>query len=241
MKVLTIGNSFAVNSCKYLAELFKSGGNELTLGCANLGGCTLERHWNNAKDDAPVYGAQWFNGERTLKDMLTSEAWDVVTLQQASHESWRIGSYYPYIDLLAEYVKKYAPQAEIMIHETWAYRTDNTRLCEEFKISQAQMFALLKENYIEIAAHLGARILPVGEALRIMQEETCDKIGELTRNPDGPSHANVLGEYIGGLVWYAVLTGQSIETLGYVPEGVAAEYVPAAKKSAQAAVSMYNR
>jgi hypothetical protein len=239
MKILTIGNSFAVNSCKYLSEICRDGGVEIQIGCANIGGCSLERHWNNVLNDTRQYG-NTFNGEKTLLEMLESEKWDFVTLQQASPLSWKIGAYYPYIDNLAAYIKEHAPTAEIIIHETWAYRTDNENLCKNFQISQSQMFELIKENYIEIATKLSSRILPVGEAYRIMQLETGDTVGELTRNPDGPSHANSLGEYIGGLVWYTVLTGNDIDKIKFVPETVDPKYISEAKKSVKTAISMYN-
>ena len=74
-----------------------------------------------------------------------------------------------------------------------------------------------------------------------MQLETGDKTGELTRNPDGPSHANALGEYIGGMVWYSVMTGGSVDGIAYAPDGVDRDYVPAAKKAVKAAVAMYNK
>lgn len=244
MKILTIGNSFAVNSCHYLPEICAEGKIPLTLGRANIGGCPLARHWSNAENDVRQYG-NVYDGDKTLREMLEAEDWDYVTMQQASHDSWRIGTYHPYFENLRDYVHKFAPTADIVIHETWAYRTDNERLRNEFMISQSQMFELLKENYLEIAGMAenrdgkSAMILPVGEAFRIMQELTGDKTGELTRNPDGPSHANALGELIGGLIWYALLGGGDYRSVSFVPEGVDAKYVPLAKEAVGTAIAMY--
>ena len=240
MKILTIGNSFAVNSCHYLPEICAEGKIPLTLGRANIGG-----HWSNAENDVRQYG-NVYDGDKTLREMLEAEDWDYVTMQQASHDSWRIGTYHPYFENLRDYVHKFAPTADIVIHETWAYRTDNERLRNEFMISQSQMFGLLKENYLEIAGMAenrdgkSAMILPVGEAFRIMQELTGDKTGELTRNPDGPSHANALGEFIGGLIWYALLGGGDYQSIKFVPEGVDAKYIPLAKEAVKSALAMYN-
>ncbi|MCI8388860.1 MAG: DUF4886 domain-containing protein [Clostridiales bacterium] len=239
MKILTIGNSFSNNACHFLPEIFADGGVPLTIGRACIGGCSLERHWNNAETDERIYG-DTYNGTKTLREMLEADSWDVVTIQQASHFSWNRDTFYPFADKLVEFVKQYTPNAEIIVHETWAYRTDNGRL-DEFGITQAEMFERLKANYLELAGKYGLRIFPTGEALRIMQEETADATGEITRNPDGPSHANALGEFIGGLVWYTVLTGNDIDKITYIPEGVDEKYVVAAKKSAKAAVEMYNK
>ena len=244
MKILTIGNSFAVNSCHYLPEICAEGNIPLTLGRANIGGCPLASHLSNAVQDIRRYG-NIYDGDKTLREMLESEDWDYVTMQQASHDSWRIGTYHPYFENLRDYVHKFAPTADIVIHETWAYRTDNERLRNEFMISQSQMFELLKENYLEIAGMAenrggkAAMILPVGEAFRIMQELTGDKTGELTRNPDGPSHANALGELIGGLIWYALLGGGDYRSVSFVPEGVDAKYVPLAKEAVGSAIALY--
>ncbi len=47
MKILTIGNSFANNATMYLDQLVAPYPNiELILGKINLGGCSLEKHWN---------------------------------------------------------------------------------------------------------------------------------------------------------------------------------------------------
>ena len=244
MKILTIGNSFAVNSCHYLPEICAEGKIPLTLGRANIGGCPLASHWGNASNDVRRYG-EIYDGDKTLREMLESEDWDYVTMQQASHDSWRIGTYHPYFENLRDFVHKYAPTADIVIHETWAYRADNERLTKDYMISQSQMFELLKENYLEIAGMAENRdgkpamILPVGEAFRITQELTGDKTGGLTRNPDGPSHANPLGEFIGGLIWYAVLGGGDYRSISFVPDGVDAKYVPLAKEAVGSAISMY--
>ena len=245
MKILTIGNSFAVNSCHYLPEICAEGNIPLTLGRANIGGCPLASHLSNAVQDIRRYG-NIYDGDRTLREMLESEDWDYVTMQQASHDSWRIGTYHPYFENLRDYVHKFAPTADIVIHETWAYRTDNERLRNEFMISQSQMFGLLKENYLEIAGMAenrdgkSAMILPVGEAFRIMQELTGDATGELTRNPDGPSHANALGEYIGALIWYALLGGGDYKSIKFVPDGVDTKYIPLAKEAVKSALALHN-
>ncbi len=238
MKLFTIGNSFAVNSCKYLSEIFENGGVEYKLGRANLGGCSLETHWNNANGDAATYG-DVFGGEKSLKVLLQSDQWDVVTIQQASHFSWLNGTFYPYADNLIDFIRKYAPQAEIRVHETWAYRADNERLNSEFRITQEQMFALLKDNYTRLAKKYGFKILPVGEAFRLVQLMCGDAIGETTRNPDGPSHANPYGEYIGGLLFYTALTGNSLDNITYIPEGITVEQSVIAKCAVRQALSMY--
>jgi len=240
MKLLTIGNSFSQNSTRYLPAICEEAGVPLTIGRCVIGGCSLERHWNNANNDTPAYGNA-YDGEKTMREMLESDEWDVVTMQQASHFSWRIGTYEPFFSNLVEYVKAHAPKAEIVIQQTWAYRRDNTRLTEEYFISQDQMFMLLKQNYQAMADKVGARLMPVGEAYRIHQLISGDEIGELTRNPDGPSHANRLGEFIGAMIWANVLCGIELDKISFIPEEVDPAAVPLAKAAAKAALAMYRK
>lgn len=238
MKLLAIGNSFAVNSLTYLRQIFENAGMELTLGYVSIGGCPLSLHWYNAENDVARYGLE-YEGSFTMREMLTSENWDVVTLQQVSHESWKIGTYHPYIENLVDYVKQYAPQAKILLQQTWAYRSDNERLVKEYQISQSQMFSLIRENYNSVSASLGLPIMPVGEAFVIHQELTADTVGSLTRHSDAPSHANRLGQYIGGLVWYGVLTGKDPTSITFLPERVSEEQAITAKKAVIEAIARY--
>ena len=241
MKILTIGNSFSQNSTKFLPQICEEANFDLTIGRCVIGGCSLERHWNNAKDDVPGYNAAGYGEGVTLKQMLEADKWDIVTMQQASHFSWRNLTFYPYFDNLVAFVREHAPQAEIVIHQTWAYRTDNERLNNDYFITQANMFQLLKQNYDEIAGKIGARILPVGEAYRLFQLMTDDTVGELTRRPDGPSHANELGEMIGGMIWANILCGIDVDNINFKPEAVDEKYMPLAKAAAKAAIAQYNR
>ena len=55
MKLLSIGNSFSMDAHHYLHDLAKSGG--VNIECYNLyiGGCELERHWNNYMNKSNYY------------------------------------------------------------------------------------------------------------------------------------------------------------------------------------------
>ncbi|HOJ12517.1 MAG TPA: hypothetical protein PK733_18285, partial [Clostridiales bacterium] len=62
-------------------------------------------------------------------------------------------------------VRKLAPQAQIVIHQTWAYRCDAEEL-KKYGISHEEMFACLKQAYSEASKKLGCRIIPCGEAFQ---------------------------------------------------------------------------
>ena len=111
----------------------------------------------------------------------------------------------PYAKNLQEYVKKYAPQAELVIQQTWAYRFDDNRL-KSWKMSQREMFDKLVDAYDQAAAGLGIRLIPTGEAVQLARETQPVKYVEYDREalkslkyPDPlPSEA---GSFAVGMSW----------------------------------------
>lgn len=174
IRVLTIGNSFADNATIYLDEIAAAGKDVgLVIGKANLGGCSLEKHWNLVEQCDLLPEVKPYDLHMTgvvmrkvsLKEALTCEKWDFVTLQQVSDLSFKAETFNPYIEKLFDLVGELAPQAQRVIHQTWAYRSDSGEL-KEYKISQEEMFASLKQSYASASKKLGCRIIPCGEAFQ---------------------------------------------------------------------------
>lgn len=171
VRLFTIGNSFSGNATRHLVKLANAGGHELILGRASIGGASLARHWKQVEDaqaDPNGEGGRYSTGQ-TLQEMLAAEPWDYVTIQQFSWLSHDYETYQPFADNLAEYVHKYAPQAELLVHQTWAYRVDDPRFTgEQWKPghpkTQDEMYQRLTDAYEQLAGHLGARLIPVGDA-----------------------------------------------------------------------------
>ena len=137
IRLLTVGNSFSGNATRYIVQIAAAAGHEIVLGRADLPGCPMDRHWNNVEaaeaDPTSATGKAYTMkaGDKskpcTLKEILTSDKWDFVTIQQASVISSDISTYRPYAKNLRDFIKKNAPQAEVLMHETWAYRCDDPR------------------------------------------------------------------------------------------------------------------
>jgi len=178
LKVLPVGNSFSWSASEYFPKIVNSvDGLSLVFEQASLGGCPLERHWKLVEqcEANPKLKPYTENGQKfTLREKLESKKWDIVTIQQASAQSWVKDSYQPYAKNLYDYIKKYAPQAEVVIQETWAYRPDEKRL-GQWKIGQQTMYDNLAKNYRELAKELNCRVLPVGDAVQMCREAQKDK------------------------------------------------------------------
>lgn len=170
VRLLTVGNSFSANATRYLSDLAKARGNVLIHQPIVVGGASLELHWGRAErhekdpqDPAGLYG------KRSLKQELASQPWDFVTIQQASIKSHDVATYRPFSKQLRDYIKQHAPHADLLIHQTWAYRRDDPRFAVAKPktgepATQAEMYRMLTDAYTTIAAELGLRRIPVGDA-----------------------------------------------------------------------------
>ncbi|MEO9891035.1 DUF4886 domain-containing protein [Aurantibacter sp.] len=214
VRILTIGNSFANNASKYLKEITASvKGVEIIIGKANIGGCNLEKHANLIKQCEQDSTLKPYKG-KSLKEWLLSDDWNVVTMQQVSHLSFKAESYQPFADEIRDFISKHAPQAKIYIHQTWAYAPDSPRLVE-FGITMDQMYIGLEKNYEVLSKHFNSPILTSGNAFyrSIKKREHID-----LWNPKDRFHANENGCYLAACIWFKELFGKSPKKIKYGPD-----------------------
>ncbi len=181
IKLLTIGNSFARDASTYLSGLAKAGGHDFLLFQANPGGCTLQMHadWITAHEADPEspegkpYPANFTpqrdglpQGKRySLAEILAAEDWDFVTIQQVSLLSFKPETFEPYAKAIIDCIRENAPEAEILVHQTWAYREDYPGFADG-TFTQEMMFEQLSAAYQGLAERYGLRVIPVGEAFQ---------------------------------------------------------------------------
>ena len=170
MRLFLIGNSFSQNATRYLPQLAAEGRHPLKIGRAELGGCSLQRHWEIAevaeKNPADPKGKA-YNG-KSLRELLSAGSWDVVTIQQNSMNSGDVTTYSPYAKKLFDLVKSIQPKAKIIMQQTWAYRSDSktfTQIAEkQFAANNKEMWEKSRAAYHQIAKELGIQLFPVGDA-----------------------------------------------------------------------------
>jgi len=181
LKVLAIGNSFSRDAMADFPDFAKAGNRALICSNAYIGGCSLELHVKRLKqaeagDPAgkaykavpdPVTGEKH---DMSLIDLLTAQTWDVVTIQQASPLSYKPETYQPFANELIAAIHKYAPTAEIVVHETWAYREDHPLFQKNDGFTPAKMYAGVSATYKAFADSKGFRVLPVGDALNLARQ-----------------------------------------------------------------------
>ena len=240
LKILAIGNSFSQDAVEqYLWNLFDAAGIDAVIGNMYIGGCPLERHWNNAAGDTAAYtyrkivdGVRTETKEMTLGRALGDEEWDIVTLQQASGKSGRYVTYQPYLRDLIAYVTRLAanPGLKIYFHQTWAY-AENAKH-QEFRLygnSQRKMYEsiLLSTRCAMDDSPQLCGIIPSGTAI---QNARTTPQGD-TFNRDGYHLEQTYGRYTAACTWFEALSGRSVEGNAYAPETI----TPQQKRWAQLA------
>lgn len=176
IRLLTIGNSFAENALSYLEAMANSTGKiRFDVMRANLGGCSLEKHWNLAEYTRRHIGYKTYklrvapDGkaiESSLQEALKAASWDYVTLQQVSKMSWRPETFQPYLGFLCKLVRRLAPSAKILLHQTWAYRSDSPFLPQN-GLTQELMFKRICAAYKYYAVKFNCGLLPSGKAIQM--------------------------------------------------------------------------
>ena len=211
MKILSIGNSLSQDAQRYLHALAKQEGVKLRAVNLYIGGCPLRKHYLNMLDDNAYYDYE-FNGEKTglkvsIRQALVSDDWDYVTLQQGSLVSDNFETYTPYLQALAEYVKKYCPNTKILIHQTWAYKKESPHLVNKMGYATPEeMFDKVSECYNRAAELIKADgMIPSGAAmLRAYQ------LGGEDLYFDDVHASRGAGRYLLALCWFKYLTGRDI-------------------------------
>lgn len=227
MKVLAIGNSFSDDSMQYVYPVLKALGVEnIHLGNLHIGGCEIARHVNDARNAIPEYdyrvntADEWVTTpEYPSKPAIQSQEWDVISMQQASHDSGRPETYELLPELVA-YVRQNEPgKAKLAWNMTWAYQQDTTHWgFANYAHSQKVMYESILNAVKECVLSTGdfVMLFPVGTAV---QNARTSYMGDtLTR--DGFHLTIPFGRYMAALVWGRVLTGKSVVGIDYAPEGV---------------------
>ena len=114
INVLSIGNSFSQDAQRYLYQLARKEGVSIQTVNLYIGGCPLEVHYRNMMGDKRAYSLG-INGNggtgffTSMKEALLARNWDYITIQQASHYSYKEDSYEPYLTEISKYIRLMCP------------------------------------------------------------------------------------------------------------------------------------
>lgn len=217
INVLMIGNSFSVDAANYTHDISLGSNVVINVYVLYVGGCSLEQHINFIKNNEAPY--EWFiNGKSTgkyisLKEALSYEEYDYITLQQVSVLSGRKDTFYPYIEELINYVKQHQEDPHFVLHETWPYENgfDNENF-SFYKYDRKNMYKCIKDTYDDLAYELNIdTTIRSGDVI----EAAIEYDGE-HYHKDG-FHLNNEGRYLAALAFVHTFDKKPLKKV-YVPE-----------------------
>ena len=243
VRILAIGNSFSEDAVEqHLYDLAKAEGLPVVIGNMYIGGCPLERHVNNAKDDAPAYRYRKIDADGnmvqindfSLSKALKDDDWDYVSLQQSSPNSGLPQTYEPWLEDLIAYVASFVPDAEIVFHMTWAYDVDSKhRNFPNYDCDQMKMYNAIVSTVKKQTARTGVKtVIPAGTA--VQNARSTALVSKITR--DGYHMSKPHGRYIVACTWLEKILGCNPKGNTYQPAEMTAQECLLAQKAAHAAV-----
>jgi uncharacterized repeat protein (TIGR02543 family) len=225
IKLLSIGNSFSVDALEHLGGILVDLGVEnITIMNLYIGGCTLDRHWNNMSTGGTEYTLYSFdraslkmktiNKAANVEDTLALEDWDIITLQQQSANSGKPSSF-GNLENVINFVRTREPGADLYWHMTWAYQEGDSRFGSNYNGSQVTMYEAIADTVNNVVLKTGAfvGVIPSGTAIQNMRTGS---LGD-NLNRDGLHLSYGAGRYTAAMTWAAILTGADISKVSWTP------------------------
>lgn len=225
MKILSIGNSFSIDAHAYLHALAEQRGVDLTTVNLAIGGCSLQTHCENVVQNNANYlhiinGDVWAEERVTIEQILKNEHFDIITLQQVSHFSGQYETYQPYLNNLAEYVRKLQPSAELYFHRTWAYEINSPHAdFPRYDCNQKKMYEAICNASAVACLTIGATLIPSGDVIQALRERLPAfdfANGGESLCCDGFHMSHTYGRYAVALTWLATLTGKRVKPMPFM-------------------------
>jgi uncharacterized protein YfbU (UPF0304 family) len=244
VRILSIGNSFSVDAIEnHFHELASAAGRKVIVGNMYIGGCSLEKHLRNAKENISAYtyykrgldGKNRRTKQVSLETALADEQWDYVSFQQQSGLSGIYRSWEESLPALVKYVKARVPEdAVMMLHQTWAYdQISQNKGFVRYDNDQMKMYHAIVDAVARISDKSGIKmVIPCGTA---MQNARTTSLADLVCR-DGYHLNKVYGRYIAACTWLYKVLGVNPVGNSYAPEGMSQQQKALAQKSAYAAV-----
>ena len=245
LKILCVGNSFAWDTMWHLPGIARAAGvREFKLAFLYVGGCSIKRHLTHADGDLPAYqyhvncGGEWeMTPEVRIREAVVEEKWDWISIQHGTGDGscYTEPASYEGLPRLIEYVKGFAsPETKIAFNMAWVPEPDREHHeMIAYKGDQTRMFqnlVALTESLVKPTKGLD-RVSPTGTAV-----QNARTVAERLLTRDGFHVSYDWGRYLAGITFFNALTGVTLESLDWMPEGVSEHEREIALRAAALAV-----
>ena len=248
IRILAIGNSFSEDAVEhYLSELLMEAGYDPIVANCYIGGCTLQKHWenesstDNAKRNSNSYrklvrGAKTTTDNVSIEYILRDELWDYVIFQQGNGLYGIVDSHYPYLDNFLTYVTGILTTGYKTGYQmNWAFPVDCTDTARfgHYDNDQMKMYEACRDAAFTLQerSHLDI-IIPTGTAI---QNGRTSSLGDIFNRDWGHLDLNH-GRYTASCTWFEAITGINVTTLNYAPDSLTPEVAAICRQAAHNAV-----
>lgn len=226
-KMLFIGNSFSDDTMEHVANILLSlGVTSVSLGNLYIGGCSINRHVDNAANDRAWYeyrtntGDGWTTTPNTsIRAAVTSQDWDVIAIQSGTADGSRntCERCYENLPILTAYIRALCKNTPtIVFNMTWVGEAWNGHPeIVAFDGDQAAMYREVTRIAKEFVSPLVDVVSPAGTAI-----QNARAVGLSPLNRDGYHLSWGPGRYIAGLTFVGAATGLDLRGVTWCPEGV---------------------
>ena len=226
IKILAIGNSYSVDSTRYLYGILENAGIEnIRIVNMYIAGCPIDKHWENIQGDLSAYDLYESStvsktmvrdntAKRSISYAVALDDWDIVTLQQRSNFAG-LPSQYGNLQNVIDYVKENEPNADIYWHMTWAYSPTRAENYPEFgrtQIGQYNAIVDTVESLILTNPDI-VGVIPTGTAIQNLRTSLLGD--DLTR--DNTHLSSGTGRYTAAMIWAKALTGCDLTDITGTP------------------------
>lgn len=244
VRVLAIGNSFSQDATEqYLYELARAQGDSLVIGNAYIGGCSIDRHYDNLLTGKTDYayrkvvgGVRSERKNTDLRSIIRDEQWDIITLQQASPLSG-VPSSYANLPQFKRLVQSYTTNLHVKFawHMTWAYAEDyDSKNFATYDNDQRKMYNAIVDAMQKVLPAIGQPpVIPSGTAVQLLRY----RLGDVACR-DGFHLSLTIGRYTAACTWCEFLTDRIVDGNRYHPATITDEEASVCQEAAHEAMFM---
>ena len=208
LRVLCIGNSYTSDALRYVPDIMK--GAEIadysfSIYKVVIGGASLQTWWktiahNDTIELVHVAGSKMPLRKGTWKDLL-AQSWDIITLQQVSHDAVNYETFNPCLRKLIDFIRENCLNQNVTLawQTAWSYS----------QLFSPQMSSYERWLYISLAVQQMVMtdgidvLIPVGTAIQNARATSLNTASELTR--DGTHLDLGVGCYVASCAWFEAL------------------------------------
>lgn len=243
-RLLCLGNSFSRDAVtKYLYPLIASDGEDILIANFYQVAASMNYALSAVKGDT-VYkeldvirdGKKKVYTHFSLPEVMTSEQWDYVSIQEYSEITGCPIAYRVIPELTREIRKITGEEQKILFHQTWAYADWFTgKAFSRYGYDTDSMYYAIMKSTSALAEEYPQidDVVPSGTAIQNGRLNT-NTFKKLSR--DG-IHLDSLGCFIASCTWYEKLTGRDCRLNRYKPNIINDEAAELAKECAHNAVT----